>query len=49
MSAHPGKIRSEIQIDNPWLQTTKVESNQPFIELRHELLGMLRISLQTSS
>lgn len=48
MTARPGKLKAEIQIDIPRPRTAEVELSPRFTELRRELLGLLRTSLPVS-
>jgi NitT/TauT family transport system ATP-binding protein len=42
MTAHPGTLRAEVQIDIPRPRTPEVEQTPRFMELRRELLGLIR-------
>lgn len=45
MTARPGKINAEIQIDIPRPRTAEVELSPRFTELRRELFGVLRTKI----
>jgi NitT/TauT family transport system ATP-binding protein len=46
MTARPGKLKAEIQVDIPRPRTADVELSSRFTELRRELLGLLRTQIQ---
>jgi len=48
MTSRPGTIKSEIEIDLPRPRSPETENSLRFVELRHQILELIRIEAQRS-